>query len=96
MSEKGKAQPPGKRSYRSPRRAEQAAATRREVLSAARELFITNGYSATTIADIAARARVSLDTIYATAGRNLPCCANSSRPPSPAPTRPSPPSSATT
>ena len=69
MSETGKAQPPGKRRYHSPRRAEQAAATRRDVLSAARELFITNGYSATTIADIAARARVSPDTIYATVGR---------------------------
>ena len=69
MSGNGKAQPSGKRRYHSPRRAEQAAATRRDVLSAARELFVTNGYSATTIADIAARARVSLDTIYATAGR---------------------------
>ncbi len=69
MSENVKAQPPGKRSYHSPRRAEQAAATRREVLSAARELFVSKGYSATTIADIAARARVSLDTIYATVGR---------------------------
>jgi len=39
------------------------------VLLAARELFVSNGYSATTIADIADRARVSLDTIYATVGR---------------------------
>jgi len=59
----------GKRAYHSPRRVEQAAATRREVLCAAQDLFVSNGYSATTIADIAERARVSLDTIYATVGR---------------------------
>ncbi|MDQ6658644.1 MAG: TetR/AcrR family transcriptional regulator [Actinomycetota bacterium] len=58
-----------KRSYHSPRRLEQAAATRVAVLAAARELFVSHGYSATTVADIAARARVSLDTIYATVGR---------------------------
>jgi AcrR family transcriptional regulator len=58
-----------KRAYNSPRRVEQAASTRREVLLAARELFVSNGYTATTVADIAARARVSLDTIYATVGR---------------------------
>jgi len=63
--------PPGasKRTYHSPRRAEQAAATRRAVLLAARELFVSGGYGATTIADIAERARVSLDTVYATVGR---------------------------
>ena len=59
----------GKRGYHSPRRAEQAAATRSAVLDAARELFVANGYAATTVADIAARARVSLDTVYATVGR---------------------------
>ncbi|HEV7208637.1 MAG TPA: helix-turn-helix domain-containing protein [Mycobacteriales bacterium] len=48
---------------------EQAAATRGAVLLAARELFVRNGYTATTIADIAGRARVSPDTIYATVGR---------------------------
>ena len=69
MSENVKAAPAGKRSYHSPRRVEQAAVTRRAVLSAARELFVSNGYGATTIADIAERARVSLDTIYATVGR---------------------------
>jgi AcrR family transcriptional regulator len=61
--------PTGRRAYHSPRRAEQAASTRREILSAARELFVANGYSATTIAGIAERARVSLDTVYATVGR---------------------------
>jgi AcrR family transcriptional regulator len=69
MSEDVKAQPAGKRSYHSPRRVEQAAATRRAVLTAARELFISQGYTATTIADIATSARVAADTIYATVGR---------------------------
>jgi AcrR family transcriptional regulator len=59
----------GRRSYHSPRRAEQAARTRRAILSAARELFVAKGYGATTIAAIAERARVSLDTVYATVGR---------------------------
>lgn len=59
----------GKRAYHSPRRAEQAAATRRSVLAAAREQFVTVGYTATTVADIAAAAGVSLDTVYATVGR---------------------------
>ena len=58
-----------KRAYHSPRRVEQAAATRAAVLSAARDLFVSNGYTATTLAEIAGRARVSLDTIYATVGR---------------------------
>ncbi len=58
-----------KRVYHSPRRVEQAAETRRAVLSAARDLFVSNGYTATTIAQIADRARVSPDTIYATVGR---------------------------
>src|SRR6476661_4702310 len=58
-----------KRGYSSPRRVEQAAATRREILSAARELFAADGYVRTTVAAIAARARVSVDTVYATVGR---------------------------
>lgn len=59
----------GKRRYHSPRRAEQAAATREAVLAAAWELFVGTGYAATTVADIAARARVAVDTVYATVGR---------------------------
>lgn len=58
-----------RRRYHSPRRAEQAAETRRAVLTAARSLFVSQGYSATTVADIAASARVAADTIYATVGR---------------------------
>jgi AcrR family transcriptional regulator len=58
-----------KRGYHSPRRAEQAAVTRRAVLSAARDLFVASGYAATTVAEIAEHAGVSLDTVYATVGR---------------------------
>ena len=59
----------GRRRYHSPRRAEQAAATRRAVLAAARELFVAQGYLGTTVADVARRARVAVDTVYATVGR---------------------------
>jgi AcrR family transcriptional regulator len=59
----------GARGYHSPRRAEQAAATRAAILSAARELFVARGYAGTTVADIARQARVAVDTVYATVGR---------------------------
>ncbi|HEX9122496.1 MAG TPA: helix-turn-helix domain-containing protein [Actinomycetota bacterium] len=55
-----------RRTYDSPRRREQARATRRALLDAARELFIEGGYVATTIEAIAARAGVSPETVYAT------------------------------
>jgi AcrR family transcriptional regulator len=57
------------RHYHSPRRVERATATRRAVLAAARELFVERGYLATTVADIAARADVAVDTVYAAVGR---------------------------
>ncbi len=57
------------RRYHSPRRAAQALQTRQAVLHAARTLFVTKGYVATTVADIAALAEVSVDTLYASAGR---------------------------
>jgi AcrR family transcriptional regulator len=57
------------RTYRSPVRAEQAAATRRAVLTAARALFTTAGYAGTTVADIARLAEVSVDTVYVSVGR---------------------------
>ncbi len=57
------------RAYRSPARAEQAAATRRAVLAAARELFTTTGYAAVTVADVARLAGVSVDTVYTSVGR---------------------------
>lgn len=57
------------RRYHSPARREQAEATRRAVLRAARELFTTRGYAETSVADLARRARVSVDTVYASVGR---------------------------
>ncbi|MET0763855.1 MAG: helix-turn-helix domain-containing protein [Blastococcus sp.] len=61
--------PPARRRYTSPARAEQAAATRGAVLQAARELFAERGYVATSVAAIADRAGVAVDTVYAAAGR---------------------------
>jgi AcrR family transcriptional regulator len=52
------------RRYDSPRRREQAAATRREILDAAQRLFERDGYGATTMAAIAAEAGVALKTVY--------------------------------
>ena len=57
------------RAYRSTVRTQQAAATRRAVLDAARELFTTTGYAGTTVADIARLAGVSVDTVYTSVGR---------------------------
>lgn len=53
-----------RRPYNSPRRREQAAATRRAVLVAAGRRFEEHGYPATTVAAVAADARVSLKTVY--------------------------------
>jgi AcrR family transcriptional regulator len=52
------------RSYKSPRRAEQAAATRRAILDAAQRLFEEQGYAATSMASIAKEAGVALKTVY--------------------------------
>ena len=52
------------RPYASPRRQAQAEATRRDILSAAQQLFETNGYPGTTVADIAKEAGVALKTVY--------------------------------
>ena len=52
------------RRYESPRRREQAEATRREILDAAERLFQRDGYAVTTMAAIAQEARVSLRTVY--------------------------------
>ena len=57
-----------RRAYDSPRRRQQAQATRRAVLEAARELFTEHGYVATTIGAVAARAGVSPETVYAAFG----------------------------
>jgi AcrR family transcriptional regulator len=53
-----------KRQYNSPRRQEQANETRLRIIHAAHELFITNGYGRTTIAEIAAKAGVAVETVY--------------------------------
>ena len=53
-----------KRPYESPLRREHAAATRRQILDAARELFERDGYAATSMAAIASAAGVSLKTVY--------------------------------
>jgi AcrR family transcriptional regulator len=52
------------RQYHSPRRQEQAAATRRAILEAAQQLFERQGYPATTMEAIAADAGVALKTVY--------------------------------
>jgi AcrR family transcriptional regulator len=57
---------PVKRSYDSSRRQAQARQTRREILRAAHDLFVDQGYGRTTITDIARAAGVSAETIYAT------------------------------
>lgn len=57
-----------RRSYDSPRRREQARATRAAVLAAAGALFVDQGYVATTIEAVARRADVSVETIYAVFG----------------------------
>jgi len=69
MGDGVKGRPSVSRRYHSPRRTEQAARTRHDVLVAARELLVEQGYAATTIADIARRAQVAVDTVYATVGR---------------------------
>jgi len=54
--------------YRSPRREDAAAATREAILSRARDLFLTRGYAATTVPEIARAARVATQTVYASTG----------------------------
>jgi AcrR family transcriptional regulator len=56
------------RSYHSPRRAQDAADTRRDILRAAVELFSANGYARVTVADIAKQAGVAPQTVYSSAG----------------------------
>lgn len=61
----------GPRSYRSTRRAEQAAQTRAAVLAAARELFGDNGWAATGVRDVARAAGVAVETVYANFGSKV-------------------------
>lgn len=53
-----------KRKYEAPRREEQAAATRAAIIDAAAGLFAERGYGATTMAAIAAEARVAPKSVY--------------------------------
>lgn len=55
-----------RRPYHSPRRLEQARATRGAILEGARQLFVQDGFVATTVEAIAGRAQVSPETVYAT------------------------------
>ena len=57
-----------KRSYSSAKREAQARETRRSILAASHELFVANGYTATTIKAIAERAGVAVQTVYAVFG----------------------------
>lgn len=52
------------RSYSSPVRDDQARRTRERILDSGRRLFIDRGYAGTTIADVAASAKVSVQTVY--------------------------------
>jgi AcrR family transcriptional regulator len=60
-----------KRRYRSPQRAEQANATRREILEAARRLFTSRGFGRTTMEAVATEADVSVATVYLIFGNKL-------------------------
>jgi len=53
-----------KRRYDSPRRRQQAATTRKEILEASQRLFERQGYAVTTMAAIAAETGVALKTVY--------------------------------
>lgn len=59
---------PVKRSYDSTRRQDQARRTRRRIVGAATELFVEQGYGATSVAMIAAAADVAPQTVYAAFG----------------------------
>ena len=58
----------GARRYVSPLRRDAAARTRQAVLDAARELFTAQGYTATTVEEIAGRAGVAKPTVFAAVG----------------------------
>jgi AcrR family transcriptional regulator len=58
----------GRRPYNSPRRREQAEATRVQIAAAARRLFAARGWAGTTVRDVAREAGVAEPTVYATYG----------------------------
>jgi AcrR family transcriptional regulator len=57
-----------KRSYKSDKRQQQAETTRRAIIDAGRKLFSEHGYTATTVAAVAAEAGVAVPTVYASVG----------------------------
>jgi len=59
---------PGKRSYSSSLRDEQARATRRQIVAAAGQLFVEQGFAGTTVDQIAAAAGVSRKTVFSAVG----------------------------
>ncbi|MDP1715460.1 MAG: helix-turn-helix domain-containing protein [Anaerolineales bacterium] len=61
-------QTPPKRKYDSSRRKEQALHTQRQIVEAARSLFISRGYAGATIEAIAQEAGVAVETVYASFG----------------------------
>ena len=60
--------PEARRPYRSTLREDQARATRRAIVGAARDLFVDLGWSRTTIDAVAARAGVSRKTVFTSVG----------------------------
>lgn len=60
-----------RRAYNATLRREQAGATRRRILAAARQLFATRGYQAVTVRDVAAAAGVAVQTVHAVFGTKL-------------------------
>lgn len=59
---------PPSRTYRSPRREAAARETRAAVLAAAAELFVAQGYGATSVGQVAERAGVSKPTVFTAVG----------------------------
>src|SRR5258706_14055556 len=61
-------QTPPKRKYDSSRRQEQARQTQRQIVEAARSLFVSRGYAGATLEAIAQQAGVAVETVYASFG----------------------------
>jgi len=57
-----------RRPYDSPRRRDQAQATRTDIAAAARRLFMTRGWAGTRVSDVAREAGVAEPTVYAVYG----------------------------
>ncbi|WP_298253694.1 TetR/AcrR family transcriptional regulator [uncultured Arthrobacter sp.] len=58
-----------RRTYHAPSRRQAAAATRDQIVAAARYLFIRHGYQQTAMSAVAERAGVSVDTVYTSVGK---------------------------